>query len=824
MQQKPELNSIMEVDADNSRSSIPSGSDVAAASATAAPASAASGYTPKRTLTQAEITGNLPTRTNSVLITSNGDVRPIKPDERNYLNNFAPKRDWDWSDGLKIAVFSQEASRNFATKFHVKIQTDAGYQSYSGMAPCHLDLIAREQLLANVNYYPNVKTYPEALTKLFENKGNPQVVVIVEGKRDNLPKEFTLTSPLHPTATATAAATGAATAAATGAATAAATGAATAAATGAATAAATPQRIDTYKLHDDYIQGTNRLKRVDNKQSMHFYVRNDMRDAITTDSAVIVTDEFIAGEIQFETGSGKYSVLVPHIPNKIAKNPTNADQLLRNYAEGEKPYRTVVGYIGDTNYNRVMQEYSNPATGGLNGFIYVVPTSSSAGKHTHFMQAISFGTAQDGSFLMQQPTTLNHVDLRFGDGDKTATDHPSIQTTILLDSYIQKRKYDPDAETDVEPELDSEPDDDSDADAAASVHPNTVKNTQFNALRSGSATAAQAHAAMTAQQYAQHSATLTATYVNASPTPPNAQQLAALAAAQAHAVKVAQQQATLATVQTYAVNTAQQKALYSAAFAGTHAPKPQPNAQQLAALAVAHKTAQQNALYSAAFTAAYANNASNPQLNAQQFGVFAATRANVVPNPQQNALQLAALAAAARANANAVPNPQLNAQQFAALSAARAAVAPNPQLNAQQFAALSAARATVAPNPQLNAQQFAALSAARATVAPNPQLNAQQFAALAATRANIVPNPQQNALQLATLAAAAHANAVPNPQQNAQQSAAAAAHGHGGQNPQPNFQRRCKEELAALRNNGKIAKNKEEDHNDVNGNHSMNSP
>ncbi|MDR3501273.1 MAG: hypothetical protein P4L79_01660 [Legionella sp.] len=717
MQQKPELNSIMEDDADNSHSSIPSGSAVAAAAPASASASAAAnGYTPKRAPTQLEIIGNLPTRTNSVLINSNGVVRPIKPDERNYLNNFAPKRDWDWRDGLKIAVFSQEASRNFATKFHVKIQTDAGYQSYSGMSPCHLDLIAREQLLANVNYYPNVKTYPEALTKLFENRGNPQVIVVVEGKRDNLPKEFTLTSPLPPGNTAAAAAaataaTGAATAAtaATGAATAA-TGAAIAA-TGA--AAAPPQRIDTYKLHDDYIQGTNRLKRADNKQSMHFYVRNDMREAITTDSAVIVTNEFIAGEIRFETASGKYSVLVPHIPNKIAKNPTDADQLLRNYAEveREKSDRIVVGYIGDTNYNRVMQEYSNPATGGLNGSMYVVPTSSSAGKHTHFMQAISFGTAQDGSFLMQQPTTLNHVDLRFGNGDKTATDHPSIQTTILLDSYIQKREYDPNAETDVEP--DSEPDYDSDVDAAAvTVQPNTVQNSQFNVSRSGSAAAAQAHAVKTVQQNAQYSAAFTTTYANNAPPPqPNAQQLAVLAAAQAHAIK----------------------------------------------------TAQQNAQYSAAFAGTYANNASPPQPNVQQLAVLAAAQAHAVKVAQQNALQLAALAAT---RANVVPNPQHNALQFAALAAA--------------------ARANAASNPQPNAQQLAALAAARAHAALNSQPNAQQLAALAAAHAHAASNPQQ-------FAAA-----------------------NGVQNPQPNFQRRCKEEIAALRNNGKITNNKEEDHNDEN--------
>lgn len=45
------------------------------------------------------------------------------------------------------------------------------------------------------------------------------------------------------------------------------------------------------------------------------------------------------------------------------------------------------------------------------------------------------------SFLMAQPHTLNYVDLQLGEVSNIATDHPSIQTIILLDDIIKGRDY-----------------------------------------------------------------------------------------------------------------------------------------------------------------------------------------------------------------------------------------------------------------------------------------------------------------------------------------------------------------------------------------------
>ncbi len=501
-QEKPTLSASPPANASVAASAAPvanavsepaaSGTSTGATAAAAAGAGAgAAGYPLKRSPTQIQITNNLATKSNSVFIDVSGLSALIKPEQRLWVGNTPAPNVWKWTDGLKIAVFSQEASRHFSIKYWV---SGAGrYQPHSGSARCSMDQAAQDTLISKIGYYTNVSTYDDALTKLFENRGIPHVVAIIEGKKDNLPEEFSLTGSQYPASVASA------------------------------------TTVATYKLHDRGVQGINCRGFKDAKQNMHFYVRDDMVVAITPEE-VRITDNFKVGEVHFETGSGKYSVLVPHIPNDIAKNANNADKLLRAYAQQVASERTVVGYIGDTNYKKMLQEHSSPSAGGQQAGVFIVPASSGAGTFSYFMQAATFGPDQGNTFRIQQPTLLNHVELRLGENDKTATDHPSIQTTIFLDSAIKKRIY-----------------------SDIGVHPNTVRNLQCQ-LKYSAAVVAAAVAAPNTVQYAHqyfHQAVVNAAASanGLQSLPPHSQQAAASAATSTANPTVVAAIANLNTVQ-----------------------------------------------------------------------------------------------------------------------------------------------------------------------------------------------------------------------------------------------------------------------------------
>lgn len=346
-----------------------SGSRIGATAAAAGSGSGAGGYTLKRSPTQIQITNNLQTKSSSVLINGAGQAGPITPKDRQYLDGIlSDATDWPWRDGFKIAVFSQEASRHFSIKYW---ESGVGrYEPHMGGARCSMDQVAQATLISKIGTYTNVSTYDEALVKLFENRETPHVVAVVEGRRNNLPDEFTLKGTRDPANSSEV------------------------------------TTVATYKLYTSSLQGKNRLNHDDSKQNMHFYIRDDMQIAPTE---ATIAENFKVGEIHFATGKGKYSVLVPHIPNDIARYPAKAVELLKAYAQRVASERTVVGYIGDTNFNKPIQEYSSPSAGGYQeSGAYLVPASSGAKKFSYFMQAHTFFDGSN-SYRMQRPTLLNHV-------------------------------------------------------------------------------------------------------------------------------------------------------------------------------------------------------------------------------------------------------------------------------------------------------------------------------------------------------------------------------------------------------------------------------
>ncbi|MBA2657088.1 MAG: hypothetical protein H0U70_08910 [Tatlockia sp.] len=399
----------------------------------------------RRLPTPIAIRADCPTRSNSIHFNSKGKTEQLRPSTRNYIKSYSADIS-EWQDEFKIAIVSLEASAQHYKKYHAKAERahasarksdeSSDEESFSGEEsewsgdepdnsknrsvetveeivkhegkqfynPYYRRAISQmkqqylEKLKAKLSYHSSVKNYQEALAKLFTKKETPHVVVIIEGNRQLLEKEFTL------------------------------------------------HEMDgsvNYKLDDLEIKGS------DDRQNMHFYIREDMTKAIIPKEAIIGaghSSQFSVGEIHFETKNRKYSILVPHIPNALVSTISRANNThskLESYALEKELDRTVVGYIGDTNYKEMRQDFSSPSTGGNQGEIYVSATSSGAQKHSYFMQAVTFGKGvEDESFLIAQPSTLNQVMLKPDERNyKTATDHPSIQTGVLLDSEILNRDY-----------------------------------------------------------------------------------------------------------------------------------------------------------------------------------------------------------------------------------------------------------------------------------------------------------------------------------------------------------------------------------------------
>ena len=152
---------------------------------------------------------------------------------------------------------------------------------------------------------------------------------------------------------------------------------------------------------------------------------------------------FTVGDIQFKTKNKNYSFLVTHIPNDLASTSKGdafcrgTDDVIQEYAKSITD-RAVVGYIGDTNYAKMMRPFSSLSVGGNEGPHTLIQDSSGSKDFTYFMQAIP--CSED--IPMNQPSALNTVKLEGlinNNGKQVSTDHPSMQASVLLDEVIEGR-------------------------------------------------------------------------------------------------------------------------------------------------------------------------------------------------------------------------------------------------------------------------------------------------------------------------------------------------------------------------------------------------
>ncbi|MDO3628613.1 hypothetical protein [Mucilaginibacter sp. BT774] len=308
----------------------------------------------------------------------------------------------DMKDFAVVAVYSREAFENFGKKWKLKMEPDtldlATPDSKNGVT----DIEVRQMLgrQSKTLLGTDFQAQPRAL---LENKASPHVIAVIEGKQE-LPS-FSIK------------------------------------------AKAGDKVVDVVYTRTDYFQGENALGHKDNKQSMSFYVREDMRDVynISKEKVMHGDEEITTAGVNFKTENGiKYRTLVVHIPNEFLGNKTMEDEThskFQKYAADKRVQEKVVvtSYLGDTNFKSPMSTYSSPSMGGhLSSGGTLNPRSSSAKKPTHFMQDVPLSAGEKGHSLLQ-PSTLNYVFISPDADNREATDHPSIMQYVALDSELKGR-------------------------------------------------------------------------------------------------------------------------------------------------------------------------------------------------------------------------------------------------------------------------------------------------------------------------------------------------------------------------------------------------
>ena len=308
----------------------------------------------------------------------------------------------DMKDFAVVAVYSREAFENFGKKWKLKMQPDtldlATPESRKGVSDDEVRKMLGRQSKTLLG--TDFQAQPRAL---LENKASPHVIAVVEGKEE-LPS-FSIK------------------------------------------AKAGDKEVSFAYTRVDYFQGENALGHKDNKQSMSFYVREDVRDVynISKETVKHGAEEITTAGVNFETENGtKYRTLVVHIPNEFLGSKALEDEThdkFRDYATAQRQKEKVVvtSYLGDTNFKSPMGTYSSPSMGGhLSTGGTLNPRSSGAKKPTHFMQDVPLSAGEKGHSLLQ-PSTLNYVFINTDADNREATDHPSIMQYVALDSELKGR-------------------------------------------------------------------------------------------------------------------------------------------------------------------------------------------------------------------------------------------------------------------------------------------------------------------------------------------------------------------------------------------------
>jgi len=302
-----------------------------------------------------------------------------------------------------IGVFSREAFENFGKAWKAVMSSDAlgrpTKASKRSAKPTELS-----DRLGRLSSSTVTTGFEDQVQALFENRTVPHVIAVIEGKKEQA--SFSLKTRVE------------------------------------------DKPVGLSYTRMTFSQGLNAKGSIDDKQSMSFYVRDDLKSAYSfSEVSVKHGDEAIRSvAIDYKTKDGKmYRSLVVHIPNQFvgteAKESTT-HQAFEAYAKSaatQKNPVVVTSYLGDTNFQRPYFKDSVPSMAGhLSNGDTLNPRSSGAKKDTHFMQVVTLGEDQSGHGVMQ-PATSNYVFLKSDDVNREATDHPSMIAITAHASEISGR-------------------------------------------------------------------------------------------------------------------------------------------------------------------------------------------------------------------------------------------------------------------------------------------------------------------------------------------------------------------------------------------------
>lgn len=307
----------------------------------------------------------------------------------------SPKK--ECKDFCVVAIFSREASENFAKAYRSKMEAGSAQNRVTDSSWKKAGSFASEDAMNRMHTTVVGTDFQDQLQALLKSKMVPHLIAVIEGKLApaNLSLEFIISG----------------------------------------------QIIDIHYEKIISIWGKNKNKIPDHKQNFFCYVRADLVSAYTCSELEIGHDaiKFTALGIDYKTTDGiKYRELIVHVPNDLAKEKAVVDTVkaCEEYAKNEiKNSVIVTSIVGDTNFKYPISTYTVPSSGGDGN---VNPQSSGSQSETNFMQAIPL-RSDHSEHVVSQPSLLNYV---FIDGDninKEATDHPSIMHYTAHTSEIEGR-------------------------------------------------------------------------------------------------------------------------------------------------------------------------------------------------------------------------------------------------------------------------------------------------------------------------------------------------------------------------------------------------
>jgi hypothetical protein len=323
-----------------------------------------------------------------------------------------------------IAVFSREASKNFGKKWEEKMKTGPPERriTRSSQKGINAKEIARRD---GIQDRADVSTnFEEQVRALFNNKTVPHVVAVIEGKEEQASFSLKTEIPVREKKEEEPSLANQKT-------------------------DAKYKAIEVGYKKKNFFQGYNTRSQKDHKQSMSYYVRNDLEKAYTFTNVNIKRngESIPCAAIDYKTIDGKqYRTLVVHIPNKFIETEEAIQETHAAFEaytkEAEKKGITVTGYLGDTNFKKAYYTNTAPSVGGImEGGETLKPQSSGAQEETNFMQAIPL-IKNNKEVAVLQPSAANYIFIKTESNNKVATDHPSMLSYTAHSSPLYNREPD----------------------------------------------------------------------------------------------------------------------------------------------------------------------------------------------------------------------------------------------------------------------------------------------------------------------------------------------------------------------------------------------